>query len=235
MSQFLAMFAKNSNVSSPSEETQAKKSELPPTTTGQSGLIFEGLEIKCKKDDAPAKNLLVKNDGGVLPVPSSKGVFTHTEDSSYLPPKPLFKGPDNNQKMEDPIKSPENKGKGALKSEKSTVTKVSNNTLTSTLQHQKKEKNIENLFTKNLQSEPLKANEILTKELESYYKQYINFQLEEQSLLIKKKELQQEIEKQCTEIESKTKELEELTNKEEYKEAESLDLKLKGIKDLVFL
>jgi hypothetical protein len=223
------MFAKGSNTN-PIDESQSKKAESPPTTT-QPGLMFKGLEVKGKKPETPVKKPSIKSNEGVLPAPS-KGSSGHIEDS-YLPPKLFFKEPDTNPKIEDTIKTPEDKekvGKGGLKSEKSLVTKGSNEGL---MQYQKKEKDIESAFIKNLQNEPLKANEILTKELESYYRQYINFQLEEQSLLIKKKKLQQDIERQYTEIESKTKELEELTNKEEYKEAELLDLKLKGVKDFV--
>jgi len=104
----------------------------------------------------------------------------------------------------------------------------------SIIHQQRKEKDIKILFNAKLIEDPLKAQEIIVNELENYYRQCVNLQLEQQTLLSRKKEIQKEIEQQTKEIENTNKTLDELTKDEKYKEAEVIDLKLKKLKDVVF-
>ena len=117
-----------------------------------------------------------------------------------------------------------------MKSEKNVSPSIKSNENTNLNQHKK---DIKVIFINNLKNDPLKANELLKVEIESYYRQYIGLQLEEQSLLERKKEIQKETDNQSKEIEITSNKLEELTNAEEYKEAEMVDLRLKKLKDLV--
>lgn len=242
MSQFLAMFSKGSTANPSEGET--KKPEQPQKPA-QSGFMFSGLEIKASKK-SEAKLGGPRKDESVLPTPSSvvHSVSARTEESapSYVPPKFFVKEPEVSPRPDDVNSETFAKARTfeesrSKPSPKTTLTsKGANDALIAqmaALQHQRKEKDIEGAFARNLQSEPLRASKLLADELEVYYKQYISLQLEEQSLLVKKNELQKDIESRYKEIEEKTRELEELTNNEEYKEAELLDLKLKSVKDLV--
>jgi len=197
-----------------------------------SNSMFAGLEVKhkAKNEDSTLKEEMLKTspstaDSNLSKLNSfslHKTNFSQTSEETH----------ENN--IEDTLSVKEFQKPKVTLSVKSTRSETKGEIVSKqSLEYQRR--NIESSFISHTQKEPLKAYDLVKTELDSYYRQYIVLQSEQQILLVRKKEIQREIESEYEEIRIASNQLDELAKEEKYKEAEILDIRLKKLKELVLI
>ena len=84
-----------------------------------------------------------------------------------------------------------------------------------------------------LRAEPAKAQAIIDKEAATFGRKLIALQIEQQTLLVKRRDMQQELERQKLEIEHTNKQLAEVIRQEKYTEADMLQQRITKLSEIV--
>ncbi len=209
----------------PSEQAGAG-SHRSTHSTEPAAPVEQTAAISFVKADLPAVNEGEAKNEAAPGAGSVKGAEGNREDFGKESPLKSEKGfvPDDNRLAEQK----HSKSVGRQKSKEDSV--ISQMTA---LHQQHKEKDARQQFVSILREDAAKARTVMDEELSQYARKCVDLQLEQQSLMVRKREIQHDLDIQRKEIENTTEQLAVLTKEEKYKEAEAVNLRLKNLTDVV--